>query len=139
MCVVNAARLPNYRLAFSRFSSRRGCGVADVVHDEGHDVWGVVYEIIDPQDLDRLDRYEGVPNAYTRRSITVFLRGIPEQPVDVETYFAVKEPNTPLPSVEYKALIVRGAKFWRLPPEYIDELERIPCSRRLDRFGRGDL
>jgi AIG2-like family len=125
---VDVAKLPNHRLGFTRFSSSRGCGVADIVEAESGSVWGVLYEIIDPADVERLDRYEGVPKAYIRSSIAVFLRKTPDGAVDAATYFACKEPDPPLPNAQYKALIVDGAKFWRLPPEYIEDLERITTA-----------
>ena len=39
------AVLPDYKLAFTRKSVKRGCGVADVVPARGQNAWGVVYEI----------------------------------------------------------------------------------------------
>src|SRR5215469_16928692 len=127
-CFVDVAKLPNHRLAFTRFSSSRGCGVADIVEAEDRSVWGVVYEITDPADVQRLDRYEGVPEAYVRSSTGVFLCKTPEEAVNAATYFACKQPDPPLPNAEYKALIVAGAKFWRLPAEYIEELGRISIA-----------
>jgi gamma-glutamylcyclotransferase len=121
---VGVARLPNHSLAFSRKSIKRGCGVADVVATIGHDVWGVVYRIGDSEDQERLDKREGVPTAYVERSQLVYLHDKAE-PLTVSIYFAVKQENPSLPSAEYKDLIVSGAKFWRLPPAYIEELEQI--------------
>ena len=127
---VGVARLPDHRLAFSRKSEKRGCGVADVIGTTEHDVWGVVYEIDDPEDLSRLDRCEGVlSGAYIRRdSQPVFLRENQEQPLRVSIYFAMKEDNPPLPNAEYKRLIVSGARFWQLPTKYINELEQIAVT-----------
>ncbi len=44
---VGPARLPGYRLAFSRYSSQRRGGSADVVPDAESDVWGMLYEVKD--------------------------------------------------------------------------------------------
>jgi hypothetical protein len=41
---VGTALLPNHRLAFTRKSIRRSCGVADAVLDRGRNIWGVVYD-----------------------------------------------------------------------------------------------
>jgi AIG2-like family len=124
---VGVAKLPDHRLAFSRKSRNRGCGVADAIETTGHDVWGVVYEVIDPEDVQTLDRCEGAPSgSYVRKeSQLVFLRDDPEQPLGVSIYFAVKEDNPPLPAAEYKKLIVSAARFWQLPSAYIQELEQI--------------
>jgi len=103
---VDVAELANHRLAFTRFSSSRGCGVADIVEAEVWSVWGVVFEITGLADVQRLDRYESVPKAYIRSSIAVFLSKTPEEAVNAATYFARKELHPPLPNAEYKALIV---------------------------------
>ena len=42
---VGIARLPDHRLAFTRFSKTRKCGVADVVPAKGQSVWGAVFSI----------------------------------------------------------------------------------------------
>ena len=55
---IGIAKLPNHKIAFTRKSTRRGCGVADVVRQDGAGVWGVVYEITD-SDLAQLDKDEG--------------------------------------------------------------------------------
>ncbi len=123
------AKLQDYRLAFSRCSSTRGCGVADVVPEKGRVVWGVVYEI-DDADVTELDHNEGfregrAVNSYTRRVVTVLENGNQAQPLSVQTYFATPQENPPPSNAECKRLIVDGAKFWNLPREYIRELERI--------------
>jgi gamma-glutamylcyclotransferase (GGCT)/AIG2-like uncharacterized protein YtfP len=90
---VCVAKLPNHRLTFSRNSKNRGCGVADVIGNTGHEVWGIVYEIDDPRNIASLDQCEGVPSgAYVRKdSQLVFPRDNPEQPLSVSIYFTVKE------------------------------------------------
>lgn len=129
---VAVAKLKDHRLDFTRKSTIRGCGVADAVPDPGHAVWGVVYQI-DERDIGSLDRSEGfsprrAENSYTREEHHVFADGDEENPLTVSIYFATKESNPPLPSAEYKGLIVCGAKFWHLPQDYIDKLERIEVA-----------
>jgi gamma-glutamylcyclotransferase (GGCT)/AIG2-like uncharacterized protein YtfP len=55
---VAVARLPEYRLAFTRRSINRGCGVSDVVADKKESVWGVVFDIQET-DIALLDKSEG--------------------------------------------------------------------------------
>ena len=55
---VGIAVLRDHKLAFTRKSVNRGCGVADVVAEDGAQVWGVVYEIVD-LDVGKLDASEG--------------------------------------------------------------------------------
>src|SRR5260370_28717436 len=57
-CFVGVAVLRDHRLAFTRRSKKRACGVADAVPEEGAAVWGAVFEIADV-DIGRLDDTEG--------------------------------------------------------------------------------
>lgn len=119
---VSIARLPNHRLDFTRYSGRRQGGVADVVPSTGHDVWGVVYDI--PSDeLPALDRKEGVPNAYQRENVSVFIQS--GERAAALTYTVVHKVPTEPPSQEYFELILRGARDWGLPDEYVRKLEQI--------------
>lgn len=131
---VCVAQLKDHRLAFTRKSVKRGCGVSDVIPDRGHDVWGVVYEI-DDGDLGRLDKCEGfVPgrrredNAYFREERHVYRDGNGDDPLAVLIYFAIQQPNPPLPNDNYKRLIVVGARHWHLPEDYIRQLEQIEVA-----------
>lgn len=129
---VDVARLADHRLAFTRKSVGRGCGVADVVPEKGRSVWGVVYQLSE-LDVGALDQSEGYRpgrevNSYLRRERMVFLDGDENRPVTAQTYFAVRQPNRPLPNQAYKALILAGAQYWRLPADYIAELEAIEVS-----------
>lgn len=128
-CVVGIALLPDHRLAFTRKSMKRKCGVADAVQEDGRKLWGVVYKI-DDHDLSRLDNCEGYKagqseSAYCRRECLVLLDGHEKQPLIVWAYFANRQPNPPLPNAEYKELILSGARYWHLPEDYIRELEQI--------------
>lgn len=67
---LGAARLDNYRLAFTRLSKKTQAGVADIVTCPGMSVWGTLYEL-DNGDLARIDAKEGYPNAYGRSEIEV--------------------------------------------------------------------
>jgi gamma-glutamylcyclotransferase (GGCT)/AIG2-like uncharacterized protein YtfP len=124
------AVLLDHRLAFSRYSSTRKCGVADAVEYEGNRVWGVVYDI-DELDVGNLEKKEGFQpgiksNSYQREQRHVFLAGHREKPVNVAIYFTTPEPGVHLPSQKYKDLLLSGANYWHLPEEYIrDILESI--------------
>jgi gamma-glutamylcyclotransferase len=126
---VCVAKLPGHRLAFTRKSKGRGCGVADVVPEANADVWGAVFEI-DDRDIGSLDATEGfspgrTQNSYTREERHVFNEGNAEKPLTVSVYIALKQSHPPLPNAAYKGLIVEGAKFWHLPAHYVAELEKI--------------
>ena len=124
--------LPDHRLAFTRESVNRGCGVADAVRDMNSNVWGVVYEVSN-LDLKQLDKCEGYrpgrdQNSYWRRHCIVFLDGDAGGCLTTETYFAEPQPNPPLPSRQYMDLIIAGARHWQLPADYIAELARVEVA-----------
>ena len=128
---VCRAKLPSPRLAFTRMSVRRGCGVADILRDETNDVWGVVYELWESE-LENLDKDEefrpGRPddrNDYTRENHYVCREGDAKRLLLVSLYRGHPQPNPPLPDCDYKSLIVQGARHWQLPSHYIQELESI--------------
>lgn len=127
---VCKAMFKAHRLAFTR-SSKKGFGVADVVHENEKDVWGVVYQISEV-DIGQLDKYEGFKpgrtrdeNSYVREERHVYADGDTERPLLVSVYIANREDNPPPPNYKYKMLILNGAKFWHLPEGYIQELEQI--------------
>ena len=128
---VCRAKLPAHRLAFTRKSATRDCGVADVLPDHAKDVWGVVYELPD-NELKNLDKREGYrpgksydQSKYTREDKYVWPDGDAIRPLLVALYRGNPQLDPPLPSDDYKRLIVDGAKHWNLPAEYIRELESI--------------
>lgn len=119
---IAAARLPHYRLDFTRYSRKRKGGAADVVPTKGQEVWGVLYEL-DAGDLAALDRKEGVPNAYTRAYVDV-------APVSGETaraliYTVVNKAASQPPSREYLGIMLRGARERDLPADYVRMLAEI--------------
>jgi gamma-glutamylcyclotransferase (GGCT)/AIG2-like uncharacterized protein YtfP len=129
---VGNARLPDYRLDFTRRSITRGCGVADAVAERAKEVWGVVYEISE-FDLGRLDKAEGFSpgrkqNSYWRRECMVFLDGDESKPLTTQSYFAESQPDAPPPNQEYKDLLLAGARHWRLPEGYVAALESVRVS-----------
>jgi gamma-glutamylcyclotransferase len=128
---VCRAKLPAHRLAFTLKSAKRDCGVADVLPDQAKEVWGVVYELSD-NELKNLDKKEGYrpgrsydQNEYTREDHYVWREGDAKRPLLVALYRGHPQLDPPLPSCDYKELIVEGAKHWELPADYIQELESI--------------
>jgi len=124
------ASLPDYRIDFTRKSDILNCGVADIIWDENNKAYGVVYRI-DEVDLGKLDKREGyIPqgdkNAYKRIETMVFEEDNREKPITAFTYeFVKKEFGKHKPNRKYKDFIVNGAKFWKLPEDYINFLENI--------------
>ncbi len=124
------AKLPDHVLDFPRRSEHRKGGVASVTTRVGSAVWGVVFAIT-PADLEKLDRHEGYRgagspelNAYNRQKCIVHEAGDPSKPRTVWTYVA-NPMGDYLPHRDYLALICRGARHWKLPEDYLNELSRI--------------
>ena len=126
---VCKALLPQHRLAFTRRSVNRNCGVSDVVPAPDSHVWGVVYDVPENQ-MPHLDSREGVnSNSYVRRTEIVYQDGDETKSLDVDIYFAVPQENPPLPNQEYKNLIIGGARHWDLPADYRAQLEKIQVAQ----------
>lgn len=126
---VGIAVLREHKLAFTRKSPNRGCGVADLVAKDGARVWGVVYEIAD-LDVGKLGISAGfrlgrARNSYYRRECVVFLDGDDHHPLTVSAYFGDQQSAPPPPNAAYKHLMLTGARHWHLPDEYIRGLEQI--------------
>ena len=125
---VCKALLPQHRLAFTRRSVNRNCGVSDAVSAPDSHVWGVVYDVSE-NEVPILDSREGVnSNSYVRRTGIVYKDGDEAKALNVHIYFAVPQENPPLPNQDYKNLIVNGANHWDLPAHYRAELEKIQVA-----------
>ena len=119
--VIGRARLPGYRLAFTRYSTKRKGGVADVVAEPGSEVWGVLYDI-DDAGMESLDSCEGAPRAYRRETLTVLDDGGVD--VEAQVYIANKTGEF-APSRAYLDLIVVGGREHGLPEEYVSAVDAI--------------
>jgi len=124
------AELINHTLAFTRESTNRKCGVADVIPCKKTSVWGVIY-LINEVELGALDKSEGFnpnreENAYIRKDVMVFGDGQIDQPFTAMTYVVQKKSDYHIPpSKDYLNLIISGAEMWHLPSEYIQKLLKI--------------
>jgi cation transport regulator ChaC len=118
------ARLRNYRLAFNKEAS--GGGVyANVVPEEGSEVWGVIY-LCNPTAMTQLDRYEGVMGGhYVKVSVTVELED--GSLCDAETYIAGEDyiVSEGTPDDWYLDFILTGAIQHELPEDYIADIKRL--------------
>ena len=118
---VGRARLPGYRLAFTRYSTKRKGGVADVVPEEGAVVWGALYDV-DEACIAALDEFEGAPRAYRRETLRVIDDSGEEREAIV---YVANRTGVFEPSAAYLELIVRGAREHGLPEEYIRSIESV--------------
>jgi gamma-glutamylcyclotransferase (GGCT)/AIG2-like uncharacterized protein YtfP len=125
------AKADGWKLWFPRYSDRRQGGVGSLLAAPGDAVWGVVFSIT-PEDLERLDRSEGVSTgAYRRAQIAIAWGNNLKQ--QVWTYFALPQDEPPkryTPHEDYLAQYIRGAESFGLPTEYLNKLKRIETLKR---------
>lgn len=110
---LGTAALPDYHLAFTRYSRKSRGGVADIVQRSGAVVEGVLWDV---SDFRALDKREGAPHTYRRRQVRVFFH---EGQVwkRAWTYEVVRKSTFDYPpSPRYARLIWTGARV--LPPQY---------------------
>lgn len=120
--VLDVGRLDGHRLAFTRRSTVRQAGVADIPKYSGFSVYGVLYAI-QPDELIALDRKEGAPTSYEYTGVTVSTdRG----PVKAMTYKVVKPELEEIPPhADYLRQIIDGAGQNKLPQPYLDFLSYL--------------
>jgi len=122
--VLGAGMLRDYRLAFTVYSSGWGGGTADIVHEPGHEVWGVVY-VVGMQDLDCLDAFEGCPDHYRRAQLPVHVDGT-EYP-GVWVYEVVRKAPFVPPRREYVETMRKAAREYGFPAGYVESLSAVRC------------
>jgi cation transport regulator ChaC len=121
---IGRGRLPGYRLAFTRLSRRWGAGVADVVADDGAEVWGVLHRV-PAAEMPALREREGAGvGAYRELAVQVEHAGAFAAAVT----FAVvrKQPGPIPPRRDYLDLMVAAAREHGLPAGYVSALRAIP-------------
>jgi gamma-glutamylcyclotransferase len=129
---VGVARLNGYKLDFTKMSTIRGGGVADIVEAEDDCVYGVLYSITD-DDLAKLDRFEGYPRMYDRQTVSCFkyddlldynpLKGTN---IDALVYTVVNKSATTIPpSMEYLKIILDAAFSHMFPTKYQNMIYRF--------------
>ena len=125
---IFTALLSGYRLVFTRDGASDTCA-ADAVPDPASPLWGVVYDITD-SDRRQLDAREGVAiHSYRPKEMLVHPHGDTEQRVMVLTYIAGDPAGIQhAPTRECLDYILRGARRWGLPDDYIAQLEGVEVS-----------
>ena len=124
---VCVGRLINYQFGITRHSRLRDCGTANVFPAAGKEVWGIVYDITDA-DLLILDKFE---DGYRREKLSIEPIENSTAVLDALVYIAAVEKNVPPANVEYRRLIVEGARHWKLPRSYVAVLEAIEANAEM--------
>ena len=91
--------------------------MADIVEDDDAVVWGVLYDVAQ-RELSGLDKKEGVKKGYYQH-IKVKVFDSFGAPILALIYSVVDKQSTIPPSESYLDLLLRGAKHWGLPDEYV--------------------
>ena len=105
---IGRAVLKNYRLMFK--------SVADIEPAANHIVHGALYEITQ-EHLRSLDRFEGYPEFYIRKSLLVFTDDGKE--VNAIVYLMNNRYQYSSPHRGYLNIILSGCRQWQLPQKYI--------------------
>jgi gamma-glutamylcyclotransferase (GGCT)/AIG2-like uncharacterized protein YtfP len=121
---VCVARLSDYQFGITRHSRLRDCGTANVFPAPGSQVWGIVYDVNEP-DLTILDSFE---DGYRREILSLQAIEDGKPPLQALVYIADIEHNVPRPNAEYRRLMLEGAKHWQLPAFYQTLLEAIQVT-----------
>jgi len=116
------ACLPGRRVVFNGSSKAwGGAGAADLTADPDSAVWGVIWDLSD-EDVERLDRREGVPHSYTPCEVEVVDPA--GDGLVANTYTRPHPQQERAPSVAYAQAILEGASENNLPTEYQDTLRQ---------------
>lgn len=123
---VGVATLRNYTLLFN--------GVASISRKNGSEVKGVLWEIT--QQCERsLDRYEGFPSFYEKKSITVYTDG--DTTIKAMVYVMTSEHNYPaLPTSRYYEGIKTGFLQNGIPADALEDA-LVGTYHRIERMKGG--
>lgn len=102
--LYGAGHLEDHKLAFTGHSHTWGGAVATVQPAPGQRTWGVVWELT-PQDLGRLDGYEGHPRVYRRQEMTIQMR---RGPILQAQVYLKEDQHKAWPSASYLEVIAAG-------------------------------
>lgn len=119
---VRRAVLKGFEVAFNAYSPAWKGGIANLREKEGAKVLGVAY-MITPDQLAKLDLFEGVPLRASRRMILIEVECVGE--VRAVTHVAATPRNRFIqPSKEYLSAMYRGVKQHGIPDDIIKVFQK---------------
>ena len=125
---LGRALLRGYRLIFPRSSGVWMGGIPSLQEQEGEQVWGVLWRVC-PDHKPELDRYQGFLGASGDNVFTPLLVVVEDADGRPREAFAYQSSrsgrNSFQPSPEFVDTVVRAAREFQLPDDYIAALERL--------------
>jgi gamma-glutamylcyclotransferase (GGCT)/AIG2-like uncharacterized protein YtfP len=112
---IAKAKLEGFRFVYDGYAEKWKGPVANVIQSSGSTVWGGLYKI-DPSCLNRLDRFEGYPTRYNRKTVEVIGQGCRKYRAWI--YYRTGE-SPGQPQEEYQRVVIRGAADYNLEEDYI--------------------
>src|SRR5262249_43809868 len=122
---IRGATLPGHRLVFDKHASDHlGAAHANLVPDPIATVEGVLYELADEREIEKMDVFERAPVNYRRERVVVVASNVR---IVAWTYFANPDVRREglRPKRDYLAHLLAGRAF--LSGEYVRRLEAIAC------------
>jgi gamma-glutamylcyclotransferase (GGCT)/AIG2-like uncharacterized protein YtfP len=119
---LGAGYLDNYQLVFTGFLAQRNRGGADILQQEGGQVWGLLYRLSNA-DLAKLDANKVYPTVYDRFPVRIIRQegGTLE---NVWTYsLCDKTDLSPTPTQAYLDLLIGAAMQHDFPTSYLSHLQ----------------
>lgn len=120
---LSKAWADGWRLVFDKQSSTWKGTAANLRPDPEDVVWGVLYDISSPSEIERLRRGE---SGYAARDVGVTS---PSGEREVATTFLAAQGVEHPPTAAYLDCMIQGAQQHGLPPEYVARLRSIPVAR----------
>jgi gamma-glutamylcyclotransferase len=123
------ALLRNYRLCFNYYSRGRGGGAANIIPAPGETVYGLVMDL-SPTDFATVSAKEGAPRYYRQVELDVerfdgrLVRGVR----GFQVTDGLQTPDHQPPTAAYLALIVRNARRYGFPADYVRVLESVKTA-----------
>ncbi len=130
--IAGTALLNDHRLAFTLPSIRWTGHAADILQASGSSVWGVLWELADPNSLDEFEkRYDRV-----ELEVLGFTQGKESGiPVCAFTYSVKPEHRAAAeapPAPSYLERMIEGGQRGGLPSDYVDFLRSCGNTERLE-------
>lgn len=122
--ILGVGCLKGYRLDFTHYSLKWEGGAADVIPDSGKEVWGIVYEISQP-DFVKLNSYEGENYDSFKDTIITDIPINDTSIKDVLVYKVINKKEFIPPKETYLNIIKEAAKKFKFPCSYRVYLDKI--------------